>query len=1005
MPDPRRTTDRRRHTLWAAVIAFVGLAVLVVSLFATSPPAPPAASGVRSATNPAAPTLLDWTTFHGGENRSGFVPAQGPIDQSRAFIVCLGGGGGNSTPIRVGPVVNATRVFVADVFGHLAAYNLTGALEWSTTGHVEPTTADLLPPFLVVGAGDGSVTAYDAATGAVDWSTYIGGRVVEGVVDDGVRVYVGSTIGTIAAIDLGTGSVAWKLAVGNGLAGALALEGGQLYAATANGTVLALTPGGSVLWSRNVGASLATSVAVAYGKVIVADRSANVTALNPTNGSTLWRFIGHTVRAGDVIESTPAVGDGGVFVATDLGSVLAIDVTNGSLRWARTTGYTGYPVLASPALGFNAVYLVDANEFIDAYAVGSGTLLWSSSLFSEAVYSSPALSRGAVYVGNEVGCLTAFGQAGLAGPPEPVSGTVRERNGTPVAGELLSAGVASAITAANGTYLIGLPNGTYELTASGAGFPPVTRVVAVAGPTRGVDFVLTPPTIYVLTGTVVDSRSGHPLAGLVVTVQGAYGYQQATTTTRFGAFTLAGPNGSNYVTVDPPSGYDGFATHVFVNGGPVAGIALRLDSTAPAFGDPTSAGVAIVLPLFGLALATVAYYVVDSQRRRRAEGLPPAILTPIARFVVMRGLLVPVQVVGVLVVLYIFGTYLTSEAYNFPPGSLFTSPGPARCYGPHGWSDPVCSFTAFGEGFWSFLVHLFTLQWGLASFGNLKLPALQFLVWWAPDSIELAAVALALSAGIAYVLGLAAGWRRESVFDYGVRTGSLVGLLVPTFLVLLLLDALIATPLNRALGDSPFGMLPTQFWYTSHGGVPPWLGPGSNTHPTGFPLIDGLVHGAWSFELVVLTKTMLQAILIAIVYVAIFLRYARHAVASAVREPFVVAARARGIQDPTLLWHHTARRVLPMFVLIFGITLPVYLGTQAIVEALSNDTGVGALLLSEFTKVGRTGFGISTVGTGPPVGNFYQVTIFLLVILILVGNLLADVLARMLDPRLLAPSR
>ncbi|MCI4344205.1 MAG: PQQ-binding-like beta-propeller repeat protein [Thermoplasmata archaeon] len=1000
MPRPGVGVGGRRSR-WVALGLLAVLALLSVALV---PPGPTPGAPLTLSTRPVVAGPIDWTTFHGGQNRSGFVPTNGPAQGNTAFITCQGAGG-NASPIRVGPVANATRVFVADALGHVYAYNTTGVLEWTTAGPTDPTTADLLAPFLILGGGDGTVTAYAADSGTVVWNVNLGGRIVQGIADDGARVYVGTTTGTLAAIDVATGHIDWRLALGNGVAGAPALEGNELFVATGNGTVLALGLDGTLLWSHSVGAPMDSAPAVSYGAVILGDRSANITALSTGNGSELWQFPGYAALHGDVIESTPAVGDGGVFVVTDLGRVLALSARNGSLRWAHPLGYTGYPVLSSPALGFNAVYLVDANEFLDAYTPGTGQLLWSSNLFSSAVYSSPALERGLLYVGNEVGCLTGFGRPGFTGPVEPVTGIVTDRNGTPIAGAQVGAGVAATTTDRHGRYLLNLSNGTYDLTAGGAGYPPVTKTVVVAGPLAGVDFVLRPPAFYRISGTVVDSRSGHPLVGVVVVIEGEYGYVASNTTGSLGLFALAAPNGSNFVSVDPPQGYVGLATHVDVSGGPVSAIALQLDSSAPAFGDPTSGRVAILLPLAGLALGAVGYYVVDSQRRRKAEGLPPAILTPIARFVLMRTALLPVQVVGALLILYVFGTYLTSEAYGFSPSALFTSPGPTACLARTAWSNPVCAVTAFGEGFGSFIWNLFTLNWGLARFGHLSLPATQFLAWWAPDSIELAVVALGLSAAIAYVVGLLAGWRRESAFDFGARTGSIIGLLIPTFLVLLLFDETVSTPVLHALGDSPFGILPSQFWFASHGGPPAWIGQGNNTEPSGFPLVDGLLHGAWTFELIVLTKTLLQAAVIALVYVAIFLRYARHAVASAVREPFVVAARARGLDEPTLLWHHTARRVLPLFVLIFGITLPVYIGTQALVEALSNDTGIGTLLLGEITQVGLTGFGISTGGTGPPVGNFYQVTVFMLVILILVGNLAADVLARYLDPRLVAPNR
>ena len=92
-----------------------------------------------------------------------------------------------------------------------------------------------------------------------------------------------------------------------------------------------------------------------------------------------------------------------------------------------------------------------------------------------------------------------------------------------------------------------------------------------------------------------------------------------------------------------------------------------------------------------------------------------------------------------------------------------------------------------------------------------------------------------------------------------------------------------------------------------------------------------------------------------------------------------------------------------MLILTFGLTLPIYLGTQALVEVLFNDSqGFGTILFSEITQVGQTGFGFRGQGAAV-VGNLYQVTVFLLAALILVANLCSDVLARLLDHSLDAP--
>ncbi|HZY69433.1 MAG TPA: PQQ-binding-like beta-propeller repeat protein [Thermoplasmata archaeon] len=996
------TTESRRLPARPAWRAAVGIAIAVAALAATPALASgrtvgghaPAASGVL----PALGSPNDWTTFHGSENRSGFVTFPGPTVDTPLWGVCLGGS--SSTPIRVGPVANATRIYVGDVFGHFVGLNQSGAKLWSTTIPTDPTTAELVPPFVVVGLGDGNVTALGAENGAVAWSTGLGGRVVGGIATDGNLVYAGTTTGTVAALDLATGAVVWRTALGSGVAGTLALDGGRLFASTANGNVTALTTAGAVVWSHPVGASLEAGPAVAFGRTVIGDRGGNLTALWESNGTVDWRYSVAALRAGDAIESTPAVGQGRVVASTDLGTVVAVNVTDGGLLWSRATGYTGYPELASPALAPNGAYVVDAYENLDDFNPANGQLLWSTQVLSQVVYSSPALERGHALIGNDLGCLYDFGPNGAA-PVYPVSGTVVDPTGAPVAGASVDSGVSTATTGPNGAFVLELANGTYLVTASAAGYPPVGRNIVVAGPTANLTFVLVPPATFAVSGSVLDGASGRSLAGLLVVVVGAYDYSASTTTAPDGGFVVPAPNGTALVSVGPPTGFAGGSARVQVAGTGVHGVRIALRPTAAVYQDPVGWNdVGFALPIVAALAGALVLHASNAWRRQRAEGLQSTSLSPIATFVAMRAILLVVQAVAVLVLLYLFGTYLPARGFGFLPWTLDGNVSHACT-----WADWGCSATAFLGGLGVFVWNLFTGQWGQAQFGNLHAPALDFLRWWLPSSLELAAITLAISAAIAYALGLLAGWRRESPLDYGVRAGSLVGLLVPTFLVLILLYAFAAAPYQNQFSDSPYGLIPTPAWFSQHGGFPAWIGPAANTLPTGFPIVDGAIHLDATFEVLTLTKTLLQAVVIALVYTAIFLRYARHAVASTAGEPHVRAARARGLTERTLLWRHAGRRVLPLYALIFGITLPVYLGTQAVVEAFSNDTGVGALFLSEITHVGRTGFGFSAIGGGPSAGNFYQVTVFLLVLIILVGNLCSDVLARYLDPRLLGTAR
>jgi peptide/nickel transport system permease protein len=937
------------------------------------------------------PGPIGWPTFHGSENRTGYSAVDGPTTSDLLWVACV-----SSLPIRVSPVWDGRNLYVADNLGTVYALDpdRLGSVLWSRALGTTPTTADVAAGRLVIGGSSGSVSALSTADGSVLWQRSVGGAPEQAVSVENGTVAVGTSAGTVTALNLTSGALLWQTSVGAPVGGALAWDGRAFYAVTTSGELVAVSAAGTVLWRTAVGAASDTAPAVFAGTVYVADRSANVTAVSAATGAVQWRFSGSRAHPGDAIEDTPAVTESRLYVQTDQGFLYALSRATGSPAWIASVPPTGYAVPSSPVATPAGVYFVDATENVDDVDPGSGQLLWQGSFSGAVSYSSPAIENGTLAVGTDTGCVYDFGRVG--GPTLwPVTGIVTTRTGAPIAGAYVTAGTGPVTTDSLGRFRLALANGSYDVSAYAGGYAPATIPLTVRGPVSNVRFALAPLTLYPVAGEIVDSRSGRGIAGVSVALTALYGFSARAVTDRSGAFRVLAPNGTDFFSVGAPPGYLGFSATVVVSGAAIVAIRIALVPVAYASSgtDPLEeAGIALPLVAIGLAAAFLRGR--ELLRRRVAAGLPARLFSPFARFVAMRALLLPAQIVAVLTVLFVFGTFLPAAALHQDPCVLAAG----ACTG-CSWSNVGCVLLAFFRGYGLFVTNLFTGQWGTATYGHLREPAVLFLQWWLPDSLELAVIALALSALIAYPVGLRAGWRPSGPFDTATRLSSLTGLLVPSFLVILALLLALYGPFSVALGDTPYGTLPSLLWFDAHGGVPGWIGIADNTGPTGFPLVDGALHGDAAFELVVLAKTLLQALAIALVYVAIFLRYVRTAVADSARAPFVSAARARGVSEQRLLWGHVGRRVLPLYALVFGLTLPIYLGTQALAEALFNDIGVGTLLLGEMTGVASARFGFGT-SAGVAAGNFYQVTIFLLLIAVLVGSLAADVFARYLDPRL-----
>jgi peptide/nickel transport system permease protein len=118
---------------------------------------------------------------------------------------------------------------------------------------------------------------------------------------------------------------------------------------------------------------------------------------------------------------------------------------------------------------------------------------------------------------------------------------------------------------------------------------------------------------------------------------------------------------------------------------------------------------------------------------------------------------------------------------------------------------------------------------------------------------------------------------------------------------------------------------------------------------------------------------------------AITARHVRTSVARVLASDWILAARARGIGEPTILWRHALRgSLLPVFTLA-GLSLPGLLGGAVAVETVFGWPGMGrvavmALLTRDYPVI----MAVTAIAA----------------VMVVLGSLLADLLCRWADPRL-----
>jgi peptide/nickel transport system permease protein len=218
-----------------------------------------------------------------------------------------------------------------------------------------------------------------------------------------------------------------------------------------------------------------------------------------------------------------------------------------------------------------------------------------------------------------------------------------------------------------------------------------------------------------------------------------------------------------------------------------------------------------------------------------------------------------------------------------------------------------------------------------------------------PNTALLAGSALLLSVILAVPLGLWSAVRRGGVMDRVVSGVAFLAMAVPTFWLAIgaIFVFAIALPVFPAGGATTAG---------ESGG-----------------LIDRLRH------------LVMPACVLAAVTTAELLRYMRSSAQTALQQPFVRVARAKGLRTRVVAWRHVLRAALIPVVTALGIQLPRLIGGAAITETVFAWPGLGRL------------------GVQAALGRDYPlvmaITLFISAAVVTV-NLLIDLVYLWIDPRI-----
>jgi peptide/nickel transport system permease protein len=116
-------------------------------------------------------------------------------------------------------------------------------------------------------------------------------------------------------------------------------------------------------------------------------------------------------------------------------------------------------------------------------------------------------------------------------------------------------------------------------------------------------------------------------------------------------------------------------------------------------------------------------------------------------------------------------------------------------------------------------------------------------------------------------------------------------------------------------------------------------------------------------------------------------RFVRGAMLDALAQPFAATARAKGLSPTLVLRHHVLRNALVPVVTLLGLSLPALFSGVVFVEAVFAWPGVGGVLVQ---AVQARDYPVVMAATAVSA------------VLVVAGNLVADILSTMVDPRVRA---
>lgn len=229
-------------------------------------------------------------------------------------------------------------------------------------------------------------------------------------------------------------------------------------------------------------------------------------------------------------------------------------------------------------------------------------------------------------------------------------------------------------------------------------------------------------------------------------------------------------------------------------------------------------------------------------------------------------------------------------------------------------------------------------------------PVLKVIGQYLPHTLAIVLIAVVLSHLIAVVLGTIQGYFRNRWFDHVITTVVFFFWSMPVFWLAIMVILIFSIYLG---------------WFPS-GGI---------------NFSDGGATGFFGY----LDHAALPVLVLVLATVATWARFMRSSMIDSMLQDYIRTARSKGLSELSVVFKHALRNSLLPIITLFGLSIPTLFAGALVIELVFNYPGMGLLFWNAALQ------------------RDYPILLGIIMIiglLTVVGNLLADVLYSLVDPRI-----